>query len=135
MQITKLLTFFFYFADHFTFWMKYAYLWGAAADTGYNFNLLVIFIAFSAVKTIPMANWVRRLNMQLASLDLNIFFEQWGNNVDSVERCRFSLFCYRMAVLIQLVGRFPCSNARNIELELMIEGCLRMLQLSMLSQQ
>ncbi|KAJ3973154.1 OPT oligopeptide transporter protein-domain-containing protein [Lentinula raphanica] len=53
---------------HFKFWKKYAYLCSAAADTGYNFNLLVIFIAFSAAKTIPMANW-------------------WGNNVQSVERC------------------------------------------------
>ncbi|KAJ3730361.1 OPT oligopeptide transporter protein-domain-containing protein [Lentinula raphanica] len=53
---------------HLGFWKKYAYLCSAAADTGYNFNLLVIFIAFSAVKTIPMANW-------------------WGNNVQSVERC------------------------------------------------
>ncbi|KAF5338104.1 hypothetical protein D9758_015381 [Tetrapyrgos nigripes] len=31
------------------FWKKYAYLFGAAADTGYNF----------AVKTITMPNWVR----------------------------------------------------------------------------
>jgi len=53
---------------HFVFWKKYAYLWGAAADTGYNFSLLIIFIAFSAVKTIPMAPW-------------------WGNNPESVERC------------------------------------------------
>ncbi|THU87096.1 OPT superfamily oligopeptide transporter [Dendrothele bispora CBS 962.96] len=50
------------------FWKKYAYLFGAGADTGYNFNLLIIFIAFSAVKTITMPNW-------------------WGNNADSVERC------------------------------------------------
>ncbi|KAJ3992066.1 OPT oligopeptide transporter protein-domain-containing protein, partial [Lentinula boryana] len=53
---------------HFAFWKKYAYLCGAAADTGYNFNLLVIFIAFSAAKTIPMPNW-------------------WGNSAQSVERC------------------------------------------------
>ncbi|KIK57919.1 hypothetical protein GYMLUDRAFT_246574 [Collybiopsis luxurians FD-317 M1] len=53
---------------YFSFWKKYAYLLSAAADTGYNFNLLIIFIAFSAAKTIPMANW-------------------WGNNPDSVERC------------------------------------------------
>ncbi|KAK7453217.1 hypothetical protein VKT23_011898 [Stygiomarasmius scandens] len=50
------------------FWKKYAYLFGAGADTGYNFNLLIIFIAFSAVKTITMPNW-------------------WGNNAESVERC------------------------------------------------
>ncbi|KAF5365874.1 hypothetical protein D9757_011049 [Collybiopsis confluens] len=53
---------------HFQFWKRYAYLWSAAADTGYNFNLLIVFIAFSAAKTIPMANW-------------------WGNNPESVERC------------------------------------------------
>lgn len=47
--------------DYFAFWTKYAYLWGAAADTGYNFALLVIFIAFSAVKTIDMPNWVSML--------------------------------------------------------------------------
>lgn len=52
----------------YNFWKKYAYLWGAAADTGYNFNMLIIFIAFSAVKTISMPNW-------------------WGNNAVSVERC------------------------------------------------
>ncbi|KAL1737938.1 OPT oligopeptide transporter protein-domain-containing protein, partial [Schizophyllum fasciatum] len=50
------------------FWKKYAYLWGAAADTGYNFNMLIIFIAFSAAKTVTMPNW-------------------WGNHAGSVERC------------------------------------------------
>ncbi|KAJ7582911.1 OPT oligopeptide transporter protein-domain-containing protein [Mycena floridula] len=50
------------------FWKKFAYLASAGADTGYNFNMLFLFIAFSAVKTIPMAAW-------------------WGNNTDSVERC------------------------------------------------
>ncbi|EIM85355.1 OPT oligopeptide transporter [Stereum hirsutum FP-91666 SS1] len=50
------------------FWKKFAYLAGAAADTGYNFNMLFLFIAFSAVKTTSMPNW-------------------WGNNADSVERC------------------------------------------------
>ncbi|KAF8828451.1 hypothetical protein HHX47_DHR3000276 [Lentinula edodes] len=53
---------------YYAFWKKYAYLCSAAADTGYNFNLLIIFVAFSAAKTIPMANW-------------------WGNNAQSVERC------------------------------------------------
>ncbi|KAL7416397.1 OPT oligopeptide transporter [Mrakia frigida] len=54
--------------NKYEFWEKYAYLAGAAADTGYNLNMLFLFIAFSAVKTIPMPNW-------------------WGNNADSVERC------------------------------------------------
>lgn len=44
--------------DYYAFWKKYAYLCSAAADTGYNFNLLIIFVVFSAAKTIPMANWV-----------------------------------------------------------------------------
>ncbi|KAJ3886081.1 OPT oligopeptide transporter protein-domain-containing protein [Lentinula edodes] len=57
---------------YYAFWKKYAYLCSAAADTGYNFNLLIIFVAFSAAKTIPMANW-------------------WGNNAQSVERCRSDL--------------------------------------------
>ncbi|KAF8902832.1 OPT oligopeptide transporter protein-domain-containing protein [Mucidula mucida] len=52
----------------YNFWKKYAYISGAAADTGYNFNMLILFIAFSAVKTISMPAW-------------------WGNNADSVERC------------------------------------------------
>ncbi|KAJ3757160.1 OPT oligopeptide transporter protein-domain-containing protein [Lentinula raphanica] len=65
---------------HLGFWKKYAYLCSAAADTGYNFNLLVIFIAFSAVKTIPMANW-------------------WGNNVQSVERCQSET-----SVIASLIG-------------------------------
>ncbi|KAI4526938.1 OPT superfamily oligopeptide transporter [Schizophyllum commune Loenen D] len=52
----------------YNFWKKYAYLWGAAADTGYNFNMLIIFIAFSAAKTVTMPNW-------------------WGNKAKSVERC------------------------------------------------
>ncbi|KAJ7463681.1 OPT oligopeptide transporter protein-domain-containing protein [Mycena latifolia] len=50
------------------FWKTYAYLAGAAADTGYNLNMLMIFIAFSAVKVTTAPNW-------------------WGNNADSVERC------------------------------------------------
>ncbi|KAJ6600951.1 OPT oligopeptide transporter [Mycena vulgaris] len=50
------------------FWKTYAYIAGAAADTGYNLNMLIIFIAFSAVKVTTAPNW-------------------WGNNADSVERC------------------------------------------------
>ncbi|KAF7311463.1 OPT oligopeptide transporter [Mycena kentingensis (nom. inval.)] len=50
------------------FWKKYAYLAGAAADTGFNLNMLILFIAFSAVKVTVAPNW-------------------WGNNADSVERC------------------------------------------------
>jgi len=49
-------------------WKRYAYLVGAAADTGFNLNMLILFIAFSAVKVTTMPNW-------------------WGNNIDSVERC------------------------------------------------
>ncbi|KAJ6537332.1 OPT oligopeptide transporter [Mycena sp. CBHHK59/15] len=50
------------------FWKTYAYIAGAAADTGYNLNMLMLFIAFSAVKVTTAPNW-------------------WGNNIDSVERC------------------------------------------------
>jgi len=53
---------------HYRFWKTYAYLAGAAADTGYNLNMLVIFIAFSAIKTTTAPHW-------------------WGNNAVSVERC------------------------------------------------
>ncbi|KAJ7683096.1 OPT oligopeptide transporter protein-domain-containing protein [Mycena rosella] len=50
------------------FWRTYAYIAGAAADTGYNLNMLIIFIAFSAIKVTTAPNW-------------------WGNNPNSVERC------------------------------------------------
>ncbi|KAF7328409.1 OPT oligopeptide transporter [Mycena venus] len=40
----------------------------AAADTGFNLNMLFLFIAFSAIKVTVAPNW-------------------WGNNADSVERC------------------------------------------------
>ncbi|KAJ7074185.1 OPT oligopeptide transporter protein-domain-containing protein [Mycena amicta] len=50
------------------FWKTYAYLAGAAADTGFNLNMLLLFIAFSAAKVTVAPNW-------------------WGNNADSVERC------------------------------------------------
>ncbi|CAK5275079.1 unnamed protein product [Mycena citricolor] len=49
-------------------WKTYAYIAGAAADTGYNLNMLILFIAFSAVKVTPAPKW-------------------WGNNAISVERC------------------------------------------------
>jgi len=53
---------------HYKFWKTYAYIAGAAADTGYNLNMLLLFIAFSAVKVTTAPKW-------------------WGNNADSVERC------------------------------------------------
>ncbi|KAF7347040.1 OPT oligopeptide transporter [Mycena venus] len=50
------------------FWKTYAYIFGAAADTGFNLNMLFLFIAFSAIKVTVAPNW-------------------WGNNAESVERC------------------------------------------------
>ncbi|KAJ7718252.1 OPT oligopeptide transporter protein-domain-containing protein, partial [Mycena metata] len=50
------------------FWKRYAYIAGAAADTGFNLNMLFLFIAFSAIKVTPAPHW-------------------WGNNPQSVERC------------------------------------------------
>ncbi|KAJ7880938.1 hypothetical protein B0H13DRAFT_2541094 [Mycena leptocephala] len=52
----------------YSFWKTYAYIASAATDTGFNLNMLLIFIAFSAVKTTVAPNW-------------------WGNNANSVERC------------------------------------------------
>lgn len=49
------------------FWSMWAYIIGAALDTGFNLNLLVLFITFGA-SGISMPNW-------------------WGNNAKSVERC------------------------------------------------
>lgn len=49
------------------FWNKWAYISGAALDTGFNANLLFIFIFLGTTGTV-MVNW-------------------WGNNADSVERC------------------------------------------------
>ncbi|CAK7902314.1 oligopeptide transporter 1 [[Candida] anglica] len=49
-------------------WRRYNYILAAALDTGYNLSLLLIFLFFSAGKTVVMPNW-------------------WGNNADSVERC------------------------------------------------
>ncbi|KAF7295430.1 OPT oligopeptide transporter [Mycena indigotica] len=50
------------------FWKTYAYIAGAAADTGFNLNMLILFIAFSAIKVTVAPHW-------------------WGNNANSVERC------------------------------------------------
>ncbi|KAL4784655.1 OPT oligopeptide transporter protein-domain-containing protein [Aspergillus varians] len=49
------------------FWNKWAYISGAALDTGFNANLLFIFI-FLGTTGAKMVYW-------------------WGNNADSVERC------------------------------------------------
>lgn len=49
-------------------WAKYNYILAAAFDAGFNFNVLAIFIFFSAAKLVVMPVW-------------------WGNNKDNVERC------------------------------------------------
>ncbi|CAH2355239.1 oligopeptide transporter 1 [[Candida] railenensis] len=49
-------------------WRRYNYILAAALDTGYNLTVLLIFLFFSAGKTVDMPNW-------------------WGNNAKSVERC------------------------------------------------
>lgn len=49
------------------FWNKWAYISGAALDTGFNANLLFIFVFLSSTGAV-MVNW-------------------WGNNADSIERC------------------------------------------------
>lgn len=49
------------------FWNKWAYIGGAALDTGYNANLLFIFV-FLGTTGVSMVKW-------------------WGNNADSIERC------------------------------------------------
>ncbi|KAL2825490.1 OPT oligopeptide transporter protein-domain-containing protein [Aspergillus cavernicola] len=49
------------------FWNRWAYIGGAALDTGFNANLLFIFI-FLGTTGATMVHW-------------------WGNNSDSVERC------------------------------------------------
>ncbi|ORY32181.1 OPT oligopeptide transporter [Naematelia encephala] len=49
------------------FWNKYAYICGAALDTGFNANLLFIFLFLGTTGAV-MVNW-------------------WGNNADSIERC------------------------------------------------
>lgn len=48
-------------------WNKWAYISGAALDTGYNLNLLFIFLFLGTTGTV-MVNW-------------------WGNNADNSERC------------------------------------------------
>ncbi|OCF42319.1 hypothetical protein I317_03823 [Kwoniella heveanensis CBS 569] len=49
------------------FWNKFAYITGAALDTGFNANLLFIFI-FLGTTGVVMPNW-------------------WGNNAQNIERC------------------------------------------------
>ncbi|KAJ7917773.1 OPT oligopeptide transporter [Mycena leptocephala] len=49
------------------FWKVWAYITGAALDTGFNLNLIVIFVSLG-VAGVTMPNW-------------------WGNNAISVERC------------------------------------------------
>lgn len=49
------------------FWNRWAYFIGAALDTGYNANLLFIFLFFGTTGTV-MVKW-------------------WGNNATNVERC------------------------------------------------
>ncbi|WRT67432.1 OPT family small oligopeptide transporter [Kwoniella shivajii] len=58
---------FFLFRYRRKFWNTYAYITGAAADTGFNFNLLFIFVFLSTTGAV-MPYW-------------------WGNNKDSIERC------------------------------------------------
>ncbi|KAL4881631.1 OPT oligopeptide transporter protein-domain-containing protein [Aspergillus karnatakaensis] len=58
---------FFLFRYRRKFWNKWAYISGAALDTGFNANLLFIFI-FLGTTGAKMVHW-------------------WGNNADSVERC------------------------------------------------
>ncbi|TDZ18212.1 Oligopeptide transporter 2 [Colletotrichum orbiculare MAFF 240422] len=50
-----------------TFWNKWAYISGAALDTGFNANLLFIFVFLGTTGAV-MVNW-------------------WGNNADNIERC------------------------------------------------
>ncbi|KAH8885598.1 OPT oligopeptide transporter [Thozetella sp. PMI_491] len=49
------------------FWNRWAYILGAALDTGYNANLLFIFV-FLGTTGVVMVHW-------------------WGNNADNIERC------------------------------------------------
>ncbi|TEA16818.1 Oligopeptide transporter 2 [Colletotrichum sidae] len=49
------------------FWNKWAYISGAALDTGFNANLLFIFVFLGTTGAV-MVNW-------------------WGNNADNIERC------------------------------------------------
>ena len=49
-------------------WARYNYTVAAAADAGFNINLLLIFLIFGSGIKVNMPNW-------------------WGNNAESVERC------------------------------------------------
>jgi len=49
-------------------WARWNYIMAAAFDTGFNLNLLLIFLCFGVGKIVTMPNW-------------------WGNNAVSVERC------------------------------------------------
>ena len=49
-------------------WSRYNYILAAAFDTGFNLNMLLVFLIFGASKAISMPNW-------------------WGNNEDNLERC------------------------------------------------
>jgi hypothetical protein len=53
---------------HYELWARYNYILGAAFDSGYNLNQLLIFLFFNAVRTVAMPAW-------------------WGNDPRSVERC------------------------------------------------
>jgi OPT family oligopeptide transporter len=52
----------------FEMWKRYNYIMAAAFDAGFNFNMMIIFIAFSSIKVVQMPHW-------------------FGNNAQSVERC------------------------------------------------
>lgn len=49
-------------------WARWNYILAAAFDAGFNFNMLLVFLFFSAGKTVTMPNW-------------------WGNAEGSSERC------------------------------------------------
>ncbi|KAF7344027.1 OPT oligopeptide transporter [Mycena venus] len=58
---------FFLYRYRYKFWKRWAYISGAALDTGFNLNLIVIFVSLG-VAGITMPTW-------------------WGNDAFSVERC------------------------------------------------
>ncbi|CAN8096086.1 unnamed protein product [Discula destructiva] len=58
---------FYLFRYRHAWWNKWAYISGAALDTGYSMNLLFIFVFLGTTGTV-MVNW-------------------WGNNADNAERC------------------------------------------------
>ena len=49
-------------------WNRYNFILAAAFDTGFNLNMLLVFLIFGSAKVISMPNW-------------------WGNNADNPERC------------------------------------------------